>query len=288
MNHGLSATAHHAGGSAFHRKPRNITGIQMPGRLLPEGDVHPSGDTVTIPVAAPVPAPPKTFTAEDIERARQQEKEKVYGRISEWQSKFEEQGKTLAELSAARDAEVAAAAEKARQEAEEAARKEWEEKGSKELIAQVKGEFENQFQQLQAEREQERAAFAKEQEFNALQNYVRETVTAAQAEGAIAPELAAFVTGNNKQEIDASLDFVKAKSAEIVNNIKVAQGQARAAMPGVSTAGYAVAGPMDTDSGTRTLSAADIQGMSMADYAKHRAALLPAASQAQQGRGLYG
>lgn len=283
----LAATSHRSGASAFHGRVRNITGIPMPSALLPEGDEHTDGITVTVP---PVEQPPavKTFTAEDIERARAQEKDKVYGRLQEWQTKFEEQGKTLETLKAEADARARAAADEARREAEEAARKEWEEKGSKELLEKTQQEWENRFQQLEQERAQERAAFAKEQEFAALSAYAKDVVSAALANNEIAPELAEFVTGNTREEIGASLDFVKAKSAEIVNNVKAAQGQARAAMPGVSTAGYAVSGPMDTNPGTKTFSAADIQGMSMAEYAQYRAQLLPAASQAQQGRGLYG
>jgi hypothetical protein len=246
------------------------------------------GSTITVPVPPPAPAAPQTFSAEDIERARQQEKDKVYGRLEEQERIARETREQLAALQAAKDAEVQAAAEQAAREAQEKARQEWEEKGAKDLLAQAQQTWEEKFQALQAEREQERAAFAKEQEFANLRAYTQNKVQAAVAAGEVAPEMADFVSGNNQQEIDASLDFVKARTAELVNNIRQAQEQARAAMPGVAPSGYAPTGPMETQGSTRTLSAADIANMSMADYAKARGTLLPAASQAQQGRGLYG
>jgi hypothetical protein len=275
----------------LHRTARRLHGIPMPTPILPEGDHidQQTGNTITIPAPPVATQPPatQTFTAADIEAARKQEKDKVYGRIEEWESKFTEQSKALAALQEAKAKEIAEAAAQAAKEAEEAARKRWEEEDSKTLLKGLETSFEQKIAALEAAQANERAAFAKESEFRALSDYVRTKVDAALNAGEIAPELAEIVTGNTQQEIDASLEFVKAKSAEIVNNIKAAQGQARAAMPGVSTAGYATTGPMNNDAGSRTFTAAEIQAMPMAEYAQYRAQLIPAASQARQGQGMY-
>lgn len=289
------ASPHLPGGSAFHKPAQDRTGVVRPGPLLPEGEEHNDppapGDTVTIvEPPAPKPTPPvtKTFTEQEVERIRQEEKDKLYGRLSEWEKQFNEQREQLAALQAAKDAEVAAAAEAARAAAEEEARKKWEEQDSKTLLAEVNQQWEQRFQTLQQERELERAAFAKEQEFAALKEYANEKVNAAKANNEIAPELVDFVSGNTQEEIDASLEFVKAKSAEIAENIRNAAIAQRAAMPGVSTAGYSTSGPMDSTPGTKTFTADELKNMSMADYQRYRDQLLPAARSAQQGRGLYG
>ena len=97
-----------------------------------------------------------------------------------------------------------------------------------------------------------------------------------------------FVTGNNEEEIDASLEFVKAKSQQIAEGIKQATQTARANMPGVSTAGYATTGPMDTQPGHKTFTLEELNAMPMSEYKKHRSALLGATASTQQNRGLYG
>lgn len=251
----------------------------------------PVGDTITVPVtpvAPATPVPDARFTAADIERVRKEEKDKLYSRL---EATTKAQETLLAEVEAlkgARQAEVDAAAAQARKEAEEAARKRWEESEAKDLIANVQQEWESKFKDLQAEREQERLLFQKESEFAQLQNYVQKRVGEETAAGNIAPELVDLVSGNSPDEVEASLNILKAKTQAILESVQQAQVAARAQMRGVSSAGYAATGPMDTTSGTQTYSAADISGMSMSEYAKVRGSLLGAASAQQQNRGLYG
>lgn len=252
----------------------------------------PAGDSITVPVPNEPAQPPqtpaeRTFTEADIAKARQEEKDKLYKELN----KFREQTQTfqseLETLRKEREAEQAriAAEQKA---AEEAARKQREEEMSaKELLAQKEQEWTNRFTQLEQERQQERALLEKEKQFTELQAYAQQRVQAAIAENQVAPELADFVGGNTREEIDASLEFVKAKSEAIVQSVAQAQVQARAQMRGVSPTGYSTTGPMDTDPGHKTYTNEDLKNMSMQEYAKIRPSLLGAASQGQN-RGLYG
>lgn len=258
----------------------------------------PPADVITIPAPVEQPAPglgervqgwseeeflksPAFIAA--LENARKQEKDKMYGRL-------EAAERTAKELAEARDAEVKAAAEQARKEAEEKAAAEFAEMGSKEQIAAVRAEFENRIASLQQEREVERATFEKERTFADLQNYTQNAVTAAVAAGEIAPELAHFVGGNNIDEVNASLENVKATSVTLAQQVQGLLSQAPAPAPvpqrGVAPTGYAPNGPLEAQGGIRTLSAQDIANMSMADYAKLRGSLGTARDSAN--RGLFG
>lgn len=117
------------------------------------------------------------------------------------------------------------AAEKARKEAEAAARKAAEaeldakaliEKRSAELQAEYAkrdDEWASRFSGLQSQMEQQAAVFAKEREFQELAAYITAVVN--QYADDIVPELAKYITGNTKEEIDASLARVLADSAAI-------------------------------------------------------------------------
>jgi hypothetical protein len=254
---------------------------------IPEGVVTPEG-TVTIPVQ-PDPAPaPQTFTAEQIAKARQEEKDKLYPEIQSLKEKQAQFEAFKAEAEAQRQAAVEEAAAKAREEAEAEARKKFEESDAKSLLAEAEQKWQSQFEALQQERATEHALFEREREFAALKEYATGKVNEALQANELAPELADFVTGNTQEEIDASLEFVKQKTQQIVAGIQQAQTAARAAMPGVSTAGFAATGPLDTQPGQKTFTAEELANMPISEYAKHRQALLGAAASTQQNRGLYG
>ena len=76
----------------------------------------------------------------------------------------------------------------------------------------------------------ERTLREKEAQFATLVEY-RHTRLAAEEEYNIAPQLVDFVTGNSEAEIDASIDRVKAKTAEIMAQVAEAQGQRQRQRP---------------------------------------------------------
>jgi primosomal protein N' len=173
------------------------------------------GDPViTVPAAvveppATPPAEPR-FTVEDIQKARQEEKDKLYKRLQS----VEEQNKTfLAEIEEqrkAREAAQAQEAERQRQAQEAAKAKAEEDMSAKELLAVKEQEWNQRLQQFEQEREQERLLFQKEQEFNSLQSYIQRRV--GEESENIAPELLDFVGGNTPEEVENSLNTVKAKT----------------------------------------------------------------------------
>ena len=247
----------------------------------------PAGITIPITPPAPVEQPPRQFTAEDIEAARKQEKDKVYKTIESWEEKFAEAGQQLADLQKDKDTAVTEAAAKATKDAEEAAAKRWEEQDSKTLVADVRAEFEKKLSDMADQNSLERATFAKERSFTELRDYAQVKVSEAVAANEIAPELVGYVTGNNTQEIDASLVRVKATTESLLASIAAATAP-QVAPRGVSTTGYAPVGPMDGDQSHKTYTAQDIQNMSIEEYTANRQALLGAAASAGHDRGMFG
>ncbi|MFE2101462.1 hypothetical protein [Streptomyces sp. NPDC059468] len=258
-------------------------GAPQPGEGVETGE-----PVVVVPAAvveppAPAPAEPR-FTADDIQRARQEEKDKLYKRL---QTVEEQNKKFLDEIEAQRKAREEAQAEEARkrQEAEEAARRQREEDMSaKDLLAQKEQEWSQRFEQIERQREEERLLFQKEQEFNNLQQYIQRRV--GEETNEIAPELLDFVGGNSPEEVEASIATVKAKTQAILESVQQAAIQQRATMRGVSPTGYSTTGPMDTDPGTKSYSLSDLRDMPMSEYAKIRGQL-GVGNAAQNQRGLY-
>lgn len=247
---------------------------------------EPGDPVITVPVvpAPPAPAAEPRFTAEDIQRARQEEKDKLYGKIS----KIEEQNTTflqeIEQQRAERERLQAEAAEKQRLAAEAAKAKAEEEMSAKDLLAQRDQEWSARFAQIEQEREQERLLFAKEQEFNALQSYIQRRV--AEERDSIAPELLDLVSGNSPEQVEESLNTLKGKTQAILESVQQAAIQQRSQMRGVSPTGYATTGPMDSDPGHKTYSLTDLRDMPMSEYAKIRGQL-GVGQQAGNQRGLY-
>jgi chromosome segregation ATPase len=241
-------------------------------------------DVVRVPVepVAATPDPEPRFTAEDIARVRAEEKDKLYTRMTKQEEAQKALQDELAALRGEREAKAKAeadalaaaeAADKAKAEAEMSAKK---------LLEQRTSEWETRFAALEAERATERELFLKEQEFARVREYTNQRLAAERDN--IAPELLDLVGGNTNAEVDASIDMLKAKSAAIVESIQAAQTAARSQMRGVSPNASAL-GPLDDSTGYRELSANDIKGMSMAEYAKYRSHLIGSAG---SNRGLYG
>ncbi|MFH9731863.1 hypothetical protein [Streptomyces sp. NPDC017260] len=227
----------------------------------------------------------RTFTAADLEKVRQEEKDKLYSRLS----KGDERLQSLeAELKAVREErESHERTEAERQAAEEQAAKEKAEAdmSAKRLVEERSTEWEQKFERLQQEREQEKAAYAKEAEFNRLRAYIQERINS--ESDSIAPELRDLVTGNTPEEVDQSIEMLKSKTDQIFQSMQTAQQAARSQMRGVSSTGYTGNGPTDQDGGARQLSVEDIKNMPMSEFARYRSQLLGSAANNSSNRGLF-
>lgn len=252
----------------------------------------------TPPVANTVTAPypgtganenARTFSQDEVNdllnRARQQEKDKLYGRFETQGNEISELREQLTTFKSERDAieqarlEAEAAAKAAEEKAAkdkaeaEMTAKQYADSRSEELLAQLEA--------MRAERELERATFAKEREFNELMGYRTQRMN--EAADDIAPELLDLVTGNSREEIDASVALLTDRTAQIVESARAAQQGMTPPRP-VSPTGRPNTDPFGGDA-TKTYSVEDLKNMSLADYAAIRTQLIGAAS-AQYRQGL--
>jgi len=224
------------------------------------------------------------YTAEDISRARTQEKEKLYPAM-------EKMKEELAQLKAERDAEAAKEADRRAQrvarDAEAAKRKELDaeqELGFKELLHKKEAELQAEIQAERAEREKALALLDRERQFQELQAYRHERVELEREN--IIPELVDLIKGDSKDDIEQSIAALKSKSAQIFESVAQASQQTRKDMVGARVTAPA-SGPLDNDPASNPLSSSDITNMSMADYSKNRAKLLGTAGN-NRGQGLFG
>ncbi|WP_409238366.1 hypothetical protein [Streptomyces sp. PA5.6] len=240
--------------------------------------------TITVPPQAPQPPETKTFTEDDLAKARQQEREKLYGRLETQQETLNRLQADLDAREAARKAEEEAAAEKVAQAEKEAEEKRQRELSAKTLLAEKETEWEAKLTALQEQIAERDALAAKEREFVELQQYQTQALAAAADE--IAPELHDMVRGSTREEIDASVAAMKAKSAAIVQSLQAAQTQARAQMQGTQPTGYGI-GPGGAMADTRQLSVEDIRNMPMSQWAEIRKQI-PGISASSTNRGILG
>lgn len=226
----------------------------------------------------------KTFTVEDIERAREQEKQKLYPQMT----RMEEELSRLAKEREEREAREAAAEEARRKAAEEAVARQKaeqeEEMSAKDLLRQKEAEWQAQLDAERNERERAFALLQREQEFQALQEK-RQAILAREQEN-IVPELLDLIQGNTPDELEQSAATLRERSARIFESVTQASQQARQQMPGTRIT-VPASGPLDNDPDYISNNPGDIANMSMADYAKNRQKLLGSAS-TNRGQGLFG
>jgi len=224
------------------------------------------------------------YTADDIAKAREQEKAKLYPQL-------EKMKEELASLKREREEAAAREAERQARIAEEESRaaqlkKEQEENelSFKDLLKKKEQEFQAQLENERLERERAIALLDQERKFQELMNYRQARLE--QERDNIIPELIDLIEGDSQNAIEQSISTLKEKSARILESAQQAMQSARAQMAGPRITAPA-AGPLDNDSSQQTLTPDSIRDMSLADYAKQRAKLLGNAA-SNRGQGLFG
>lgn len=208
------------------------------------------------------------FSKDDVERARQQEKDKVYSRLESEREKREALEARLRVFEEEREARLAAE-EAARQEAENARKaQELAEMDNKTRLEQLEQEFQAKIAAMQQEREMERAINEQERALAQLEAYKARALADAQDD--ILPELWDDVRGNTQDEIDASITRLREKTASILNNTTAALQAQRRDTPGSRVTAPPV-GPLEIETSTRRFSAAEIAAMTPSEYAQYRA-----------------
>lgn len=230
---------------------------------------------------------PRTFTEEQVQKIRKDEKDKVYGELTKAQEELQKFQKAEAERAKAE----ADAKQKAEAEAKQKAEADMD---ARQLLASKEAEWTKQFEttnktweerfnKLNAEREQERAVAEKERKFHEFVAYRNDRLNAVRDE--IAPELIDLVSGNTPDELEASITRLKDKSEQIAQTVQQYAQQARASQRGVSSASFPAVGPDTDNPAGKQYTAEDIAGMNFEQYAKFRQQMGIGGS---QGRGLFG
>ncbi len=236
-----------------------------------------SNEALTPEVTSPI------FTADDLAKARAQEKEKLYPQVE----KLKEELSLLKQREQERELEEARRKEERKKREAEAAKKKKEEEEAELEVRQLLQVKEQEWQsQLEAERLEREKAFAlldQERRFQALMNY--RSMRIEQERDNIIPELIDMVQGNDENDIEQSISALKEKSAKIFDSVAQAGLQTRKDMVGARVT-VPASGPLDNDSEQRSFTPDSIKDMSLADYAKNRTKLLGQGN--NSGQGLFG
>jgi hypothetical protein len=235
-----------------------------------------SGNSV-VADAPTTKATSKFYTEDDLARVRSQEKEKLYPQIDKLKEELDTLKKEREAELATRAAEAEAKA-KAQQEALE------NDMDVRSLLKTKEQEWQEQLERERQERERAFALLEREKSFADLQNYRTQRVDSEREN--IIPELIDLISGNTREEIDASVEGLKERSARILESAQSAMQNARREMTGTRVT-TPPAGPLDTQSDQRNFTAEDIQSMSMNEYAKYRERIMSDAARGKS-RGLFG
>lgn len=250
-------------------------------------------DGIQVPVEPAPQEPVKDseehyFSKDDVQKIRQQEKDKMYKRLEEADTRVKAMEEQLTLLSSERERAIKEAEERARKEAELLRQREMEELSAKELLSkredefnqrinQVEQEWSLKFQELEQQRQAQDALLEKERYMQQLESYRQRRI---QAESeTIIPELRDLISGNTEDEIENSIAVLRDRSTAIIESIQQASTPRLKGAPVTAPP----VGPLDTQMEYQTLSAEDIRNMPMDQYVKMRDRLL-SASRSQKGR----
>jgi hypothetical protein len=226
----------------------------------------------------------RLFTEDDIQKVRQQEKDKLYKRLEDADTRVKTMEEQLALLAQEREQAIKQAEERAKAEAEALRQREVEELSAKDLllkredefnqrINQVEEEWRTKFNELETQRQAQEALLEKERYLQSLESYRQRRLQDEQE--TIIPELRDLVSGNNEEEIENSIAVLRDRSSAIIESIQQASQQTRLRGAPVTAP---PTGPLENQQEYQTMTAEDIRNMPMDQYVKMRERLLQARS----------
>jgi len=224
----------------------------------------------------------RTFTEDDVEKIRQQEKDKLYKRLEDSDGRVKSREDQLSTLSNESEVSKAEAARLAKAESDAIRKREDEELSAKELITKretefdeklkvVETEWEGRLAKIEEERASQEAMLEKERRYRELETYLGRRMV--EEEEYIIPELRDLASGTTEEEIDNSIAILKDRSSAILESIQ--QSTQPSGLRGSPVTAPPV-GPMETQTEQQTLSAEDIRNMPMEQYMQMRDRLLKA------------
>ena len=226
----------------------------------------------------------KVFTEDEVQKIRQQEKDKLYGRLEESQTRLKTMEEQLSLLSKEREDAIKQAEDRTKAEAELIRQRELEEMSAKDLllrkedefnarINQAEREWSEKFQNLEQDRQAQAALLDKERALQALESYRQRRLNEEQE--FIIPELLDLVTGSSEDDIENSIAILRARSGAIIESIQQASQSQMPRLKGAPVTAPPT-GPMENNQEYQTMTAEDIRNMPMDQYAKMRERLLQA------------
>jgi len=272
----------------------NTTSSNSPDVVIPVAPEKPSAEKAAevadtgFTVGTEESAQGRTFSEAEVAEVRKQEKDKMYKRLSDSDTRVQGMQEQIDLLNKERDAAAAEAAGKQEEAARVLKEREEAELSAKELIGIREDEFNAKFKAMDEEwqsklsaietaREQEAAVIARERELIELQTFTTQAMQ--QAEANIIPELRDLVSGNTPDEVANSIALLTERSSAILDSVRQSTQSGRRG-PAVTSPPV---GPMETQSEQQTLSADDIRNMPMDQYVQMRDRLMTAAK-GPQGR----
>lgn len=245
------------------------------------------GSQVTPPqqMVSPPPAPPaqtynnEFFTQDQLEKARREEREKVQSALARQKEQQAALKAELDELRKFREEQEAKANAEAKKEARKRKTEDEKDLSARELLARREEEYQARFDEMQRQLQQQAAQMALERQHMQLMSYIQQRVAEEMAAKNIAPQFRDYITGTSQEEVEASIELAKAKTAEIMNEFQETFSQQ--GHRGVSVS----SGPSSMGSVPEIgQQEPDFTTMTYADYVKNRQRLQPA----QKDQGIFG
>jgi hypothetical protein len=235
----------------------------------------PTEPTVAEPtVATPSPTSVRTFTAEEVEKFRADERNKAANKVAKLQAQFDETNAKLAEVAAAQAARDAA--ETAEAEARAAALKNAEEADldAKQLLDKRQAEWEEKFAKLEHDQRQKEAALALERQYLEMKAYIQGRWAEETANHTIHPTFKDYIDGTTVEEVEASLALAKQKTDLMAQEIAAREGgrQQQAFQTGQGVGTWT--GPSDMGHAAEGGDEVDFTDLSYADFVKNRSKLI--------------
>jgi hypothetical protein len=219
----------------------------------------------------------KSYTEEDLRRVREQEKSKLYPQIDSIKEEVNLLKKDREERVAQVEAEKAAAEEENRKKTES-------EMDIRQLLEIKEKEWAQKLETERGERERAFTLLERERQYAELSEY--RTRRLEDERDNIMPELVDLISGNTPDEIENSITGLRERSSRILESAQSAMQNARKEMKGTSIT-TPPAGPLETNSEQRTLTAQEIAAMPMNEYAKIRDRIMSDSARGKS-RGLFG
>ena len=255
-------------------------------------NTNPEGDIISVPADAPMVEQfvesamktSKVFTEDEVESIRKQEKDKMYKRLEEADTRVRSMEEQMGVISAEREAAKKEAEARAAKESDILRQREVDELSAKELLLkreeefnvklqEIDGEYKRRFEEIEGQRQAQEAIIEKERRLQEINSYRNRRLQETQEE--IIPELIDLVSGNTEDEIETSISVLRDRSNAIMESIQQATAQQQGRLRGAPVTAPPV-GPMETQTEYQTLNADDIRNMTMDQYAKMRDRLLNA------------